>query len=101
MPAGHRAQSAAALRMEPSFESRANGTGFAVTPMIALRVGVSGGPHFHELAARQRGSYSGRERPAQPTKRIDSAAHAAGRTNRNFMCADHTGTGKRMNKYLS
>jgi hypothetical protein len=37
-----------------SFESCANRAGLAVTPMIALRVGVSGGPDFHELAARQR-----------------------------------------------
>src|ERR1700722_16106837 len=44
-------------------------------------------------------SYSGRERPAQPTKRIDRIAHAIMRTARNFMCADHTGNWKRMNKF--
>ncbi len=36
------------------FESRADGTGIAVTPMITFRVSISGSPHFHELAAWQR-----------------------------------------------
>jgi hypothetical protein len=35
-------------------ESRADGTGIAVRPMITFRVSISGSPHFHELAAWQR-----------------------------------------------
>ena len=35
-------------------KSRADGTGIAVRPMITFRVSISGSPHFHELAARQR-----------------------------------------------
>lgn len=36
-------------------ESRADGTGIAVRTMITFRVRISGSPHFHELAAWQRG----------------------------------------------
>ena len=32
-------------------ESRADGTGIAVRPMITFGVSISGSPHFHELAA--------------------------------------------------
>jgi hypothetical protein len=38
------------------------------------------------------GSYTGRERSAQPAKRIAKAAPAAGRTIRNFMRADNNVT---------
>lgn len=37
----------------PTLKSRANGAGSAVGQMITLRVRVSSGPHFHELAAWQ------------------------------------------------
>ena len=64
MPAGHLAQSAAALRRTPLSKSGANGAGFSVGPMIALGVGVSGGPHFHELAAGQGSLILGQRSPS-------------------------------------
>ena len=100
MPAGHLAQSAAALRTDPAVESRANGTGFTVAPMITFRVGVSGGSHFHELAACQR-SLIFRKRAPGTANEEDRQSRARDRANNSKLHARPiiSGSGKRMNKY--
>ncbi|MEA3144981.1 MAG: hypothetical protein QOI53_402, partial [Verrucomicrobiota bacterium] len=64
----------------PGFESGADSTGFTVTSVIVLCLGVGGGSHFHELTARQ-GRFIFWKRASGAAKKEDRQSRARDQAN--------------------